>query len=101
MLDYKKMQNELEDEYIFRICNMKDKIGSWQDVADILNKELNYNFSSSKYRKPYESGLRMFEANKSKFLSDEYIMEIEKQKSEFSLLLSRDFLWKSEFWIFV
>lgn len=82
MLDYKKMQNELEDEYIFRICNMKDKIGSWQDVADILNKELNYNFTSSKYRKPYESGLRMFEANKSKFLSDEYVVEIEKQKSE-------------------
>ena len=82
MLDYKKMQNESEYEYIFRICSIKHKIGSWEKVRDIINKELNYNFSSSRYRKPYEYGLKMFEANKGKFLSDEYLMEIEKQKSE-------------------
>ena len=32
-----KKPNENDDQFIRRICAMKETIGTWQDVADILN----------------------------------------------------------------
>lgn len=43
------MEGELEEEYIYRICSLKDVIGTWNDVAVLLNNELGYEFKESKY----------------------------------------------------
>ena len=48
-----KMNDENEFEYIYRIGSLKDQIGTWQDVADILNEELGYEYTESRYRKMY------------------------------------------------
>lgn len=81
-IDFKKLATETEDEYIVRVCSRKEDIGSWDEVGDILNKELGYNFSSSKYRKPYQAGLLLWEVNKKKYLEDDYLLEVEKAKRE-------------------
>lgn len=62
---------------------MKDKIGTWQDVTDILNEELNYEYTESKYRKQFMAFQKIFEANKDKIINnDVYLKEIQKQQDE-------------------
>jgi hypothetical protein len=38
--DYKRRKDEGILEYEYRICGYKDKIGTWQDVANLLNEQL-------------------------------------------------------------
>ena len=54
-----KMNDENEYEYIYRIGSQKDQIGTWQDVADILNDELGYEYTESRYRKMYQAFKKM------------------------------------------
>lgn len=83
-MDYKKMNNENEDQYILRICSMKEYQGwTWQQVADILNESLGRNFGESAYRKKVQHFNKMLEANEqSIFKEDEYLKKIENQKLE-------------------
>ena len=64
--EYKRQSGESEEEFIYRVCCAKDLIGSWQDVADIINEQLGYEYTESKYRKQYQAFQRMFEANREK-----------------------------------
>ena len=80
MVDIHKSPNENESEYIYRICSNKDEIGSWIDVARILNVELGYEYTESKYRKDYNTFQRIFDANKEKFVGNDYAREIREQK---------------------
>lgn len=64
---YKRYEGESEEELIYRICEDKDQIGTWSDVADILNDLLNVNYSESTYRKKYSAFQKMFEANRARF----------------------------------
>ena len=50
---YERLPNETVDEYEYRICSMKDAIGSWDDVARIINDELEQDYTESRYRKKY------------------------------------------------
>lgn len=63
--EFLRREDESEYAYIYRIGAAKDRIGSWQDVADILNEQLGYEYTESKYRKDYNSFRKMFEANRS------------------------------------
>ena len=72
MEEYKRLANETEDEYIFRICSRKDLIGNWDNVAQIINNELGKNFGESTYRKRFSK----MQLN----LSDERRIQIEKIK---------------------
>jgi hypothetical protein len=74
--------NESNEEYIYRICSDKDIIGSWQDVADIINKELGLEYTESKYRKQFQAFEKMFNANKEKFVDNKIIDELIAQKYE-------------------
>ena len=56
---YKRYEGESEEELIYRICEDKDQIGTWSDVADILNDLLNVNYSESTYRKKYSAFQKM------------------------------------------
>lgn len=80
---YKRFENETDEELIYRICNDKEQIGSWQDVADIINELTGNDYGESTYRKKYQAFQKMLEANHSKFIdSDTQIKEIEVQKRE-------------------
>lgn len=51
---YYRLENETDDELLYRILSNKDNIGSWRMVANILNSLLNVEFSEDKYRKQYK-----------------------------------------------
>ena len=77
MVEYKRYESESEEELIYRVCLEKDKIGTWDEVADILNKILGYEYTNSKYRKQFQAFQKMLEANQSKFVdSDAQLEEI-------------------------
>lgn len=82
-MDYKRYDTETDEELIYRVCSEKEKIGSWQEVADILNSLLNTEYTESKFRKSYQAFEKMLDANKSKFIDDDnYLKEITLQKRE-------------------
>lgn len=75
MPNFHRNPAEGEVEYIFRICENKDLIGSWDEVAKLLNKELNYEYTESKYRKDYNSFKKLFEANRAKLVDGQEQLE--------------------------
>lgn len=80
---WNRLENESDEELIYRICSQKDIIGTWDNVADILNKILNKDYKESKYRKQYQAFKKMLDANQSKIIDgDAYIKEIEVAKRE-------------------
>lgn len=83
MIDFTRFNNESDEELILRVCSMKDKIGSWQDVADILNRLTNQDYGESTYRKKYQAFQKMLNANQSTiFNNDNYLKQIQKEKEE-------------------
>ena len=80
---YKRFENETDEELIYRITGEKEQIGSWQAVADILNKLLGTEYTESKFRKQRQAFDKMLAANQSKFVdSNAQLREIEVQKRE-------------------
>lgn len=77
-------QTENEEQYIFRICSMKDSSGmTWQEIADIINQALDNNYTESAYRKKYQmfqNGLKACE--KQVFSDNEYLKKIQEQTDE-------------------
>ena len=82
-MKYQRYENESDEELIYRVCKDKDLIGTWTDVADILNELLGQEYTESKYRKQYSAFVKMFNANENKFIdNDEYVKEIKLQQQE-------------------
>lgn len=80
---YKRFENETDEELIYRITGEKEQIGSWQDVADILNELLGTEYTESKFRKQRQAFDKMLAANQAKFVdSAVQLKEIEVQKRE-------------------
>lgn len=68
---------------IYRITGEKEKIGSWQEVANILNDLLDTEYTESKFRKQRQAFDKMLEANRAKFVdSDNQLKEIQVQTRE-------------------
>ena len=66
-----------------RIGNDKDQIGTWQDVANIINDLTGNDFGESTYRKKYTSFQKMLSANQNKFVNTEsQLKELDIQKRE-------------------
>lgn len=78
-MDYNIRDGESILEYEYRICSQKEQIGTWEDVAKIINDTLNQKYTESKYRKRYQEMERARNT-----LSDddikEQIRELEKAK---------------------
>lgn len=90
---YVRLENEQDDELIYRVCNDKELIGSWDDVKDILNDLLGYDYGESTYRKKYAAFCKMFEANRSKFVdSDSQVKALrdEQRRLEIEKIKFRD-----------
>ena len=82
--DLKKMENETQDQYFYRICMMKDNLGfTWTQIAEIMNDELGLNCGESKYRKDWWAFNRIFNANVDKLVGDNtYSNELREQIDE-------------------
>lgn len=80
---YRRFENESDEELIYRITGEKDKIGSWQEVANILNELLGTEYTESKFRKQRQAFDKMLDANRSKYVdSNEQLQEIVVAKRE-------------------
>lgn len=66
-MNYKRFENETDDELIYRICSQKDIIGTWCDVCNILNNLTGNDYNESAYRKKYQSFQKILNANQAKF----------------------------------
>lgn len=80
-MNYKRFENENEIAYIFRVCDAKDNIGSWEDVKNIINETLGYQRTSSAYRKMYQSFKKVYEVHMDKLTDDQKLLaEIKEQR---------------------
>ena len=80
---WKRFENESDEELIYRVCQHKDEIGTWDDVADILNELCGTEYTSSKFRKQFQSFEKMFKATEHNFFDDDkYLQEIKLQRQE-------------------
>lgn len=88
-MDLKKQENENDEQFIWRICQYKDfgllDVG-WDEVADILNKELGLEDSpltEATFRKPYQQAKRFYDAGVfNADAEDTYLSELRLQKQE-------------------
>ena len=80
----KRMENESDDQYFYRVCNMKEALGfTWPQMAQIFNDEFGCNKTESAYRKTWAAFKNVFEANSDKIVGeDKYLEEIKKAKYE-------------------
>jgi len=83
-LDLKRLENENEEQYLWRIGNAKDKglidIG-WDEIADIMNREFRADESEyrteASYRKPYQQAKRFADAGVfCNMTEDSYLREL-------------------------
>lgn len=86
-MDYKRLQGESDEELINRICSEKKKIGTWDDVADILNGLLGVKYTESRYRKNYafhsQGGIdKCFILSKKKLKEKKHSDELEDKIAE-------------------
>ena len=72
MTEYTRLPNETDEALILRICRDKSLIGSWDDVATVLNELLGANYRPNTYR--------------NKFQSYDKFRQVDLDKSESSLL---------------
>nr|DAI30868.1 MAG TPA: DNA polymerase II small subunit [Caudoviricetes sp.] len=80
-MKFKRNENETDLELIYRVCSNKDVIGTWEDVAVILNQLLHKDYTSSAYRKKFQSFKSMLEANSKLFTNvDNQLEELEIQR---------------------
>ena len=82
-MDFKRLENETDEELIYRVCSQKDTIGTWDDVKDILNELLGYDYGESTYRKKFQDFHKLMEANQNKFADfAQYQKEVEDLKDK-------------------
>lgn len=82
-MDYVRNPGETEEEFIYRVCSLKDQIGTWRDVADILNEKLEHGYTESAYRKKYQTFANMFDKCRQSNSSDAQLLaDIEQTREE-------------------
>lgn len=80
----KMMPTETQDQYFYRICNMKDSLGfTWEQMTALFNDEFGCKKDESKYRKDWASFQRIFNANADKLVGEnKYLEEIKEATDE-------------------
>lgn len=83
MLELHKLAKETDNEYIYRICAAKDQIGTWDDVADVINKELGQDKDECVYRKNWKAFNILAHASETNLSDAQQILgEIKEQRRE-------------------
>ena len=79
----KRMPNESDDQYFFRICQMKDSLGfTWPQMAEIFNEEFGCNKGDTAYRKKWAAFKNVFDANTDKLVGENKYLEEIKQATD-------------------
>lgn len=85
-MDYnlKRMENENNEQYFYRVCSMKDALGfTWPQMAEVFNNEFGSDCGESAYRKKWNAFESVFTANEDKLVGDtKYLDEIKAAKYE-------------------
>ena len=83
MAELRRLENESDEEVIYRICMAKEEIGTWNEVADVLNNILGYEYTESKYRKQFQAFNKIMNANQNKIIdTNGYIDELENTRKQ-------------------
>lgn len=83
MGNWPKLEHETDDQYVYRVCSHKEEIGTWFDVADVINQTLGIDKNECCYRKSwkaYQDLQQACEANMTD--SQEILEEIRKERRE-------------------
>lgn len=77
----KRLENESNDQYFYRVCQMKDSLGfTWPQMAEVFNEEFGRNIGDTAYRKRWAAYKSVFEANAEKIIGDNvYSDELQSQ----------------------
>lgn len=80
----KRMETETNDQYFYRVCQMKESLGfTWPQMAEIFNEEFGCNKGETAYRKRWAAFKSVFDANADKLVGeDKYLEEIKQAKYE-------------------
>ena len=80
----KRLPQESDDQYFYRICSMKDALGfTWPQMAEIFNEEFGCNKGDTAFRKKWAAFKSVFDANTDKIVGDNtYSNDIQAQICE-------------------
>lgn len=80
----KRMDGEGQDQYFYRIYNMKDSLGfTWPQMAEIFNNEFGCNKGDTAYRKRWAAFKSVLDANTDKIVGEnKYLAELKEQTDE-------------------
>lgn len=80
----KRLPNENDEQYFYRVCQMKDNLGfTWPQMAEIFNEEFGCNKGDTAYRKKWAAFKGVFEANADKLVGENvYSNELKAQTDE-------------------
>lgn len=78
----KRMENETQDQYFYRVCSMKDSLGfTWPQMAEIFNNEFGCNKGDTAYRKKWSAFKSVLDANTDKIVGEnKYLEEIKTER---------------------
>lgn len=88
MNDFKKLENETEEQYLWRIGQLVDsgKVESWASINNIVNKELGIDEDKwrdeSSFRKRYQAAKKFYDGCFSKMESHEYQEKLDAMNRE-------------------
>lgn len=88
MNELKKMNNETEEQYLWKIGQLVDsgKVKSWSSINDIVNEQLGideeHKRDESSFRKRYQAAKKFYDGCFSKMESKEYSDKLEEQCKE-------------------
>ena len=83
MCNIKRYDGETEEELLYRVGQMKDEIGSWEAVKDVMNELLGYDYGEAKYRKQFAIMKKVMDNSKLGSASDEeHINSLKELKQE-------------------
>ena len=103
MNDFKKLENETEEQYLWKIGQLVDsgKIESWASINDIINKELGIDEEKwrdeSSFRKRYQAAKKFYDGCFSKMESEEYSNKLEEQCRELEKQRQKLYATKTEY----
>ena len=80
----KRLPNENDEQYFYRVCQMKDSLGfTWPQMAEIFNEEFGCSKGDTAYRKKWAAFKGVFEANADKLVGENaYSNELKTQTDE-------------------
>lgn len=84
MDNLKRLPNETDEQYFYRVCQMKDSLGfTWPQMAEIFNAEFGCNKGDTAYRKRWSAFKTVLDANADKIVGENtYLNEIKAQTDE-------------------